>query len=106
MKGAGKLAEHLGWTPKSLCDLQDAVKQSEETVVHAKQAEQQAITAQKATIAEAERHRKRLMDGFLKAHLAENVQFPKKWPQPQSVPKPPSASPTPAGPGHRPSLRP
>ncbi|HGM7285114.1 TPA: MobQ family relaxase [Stenotrophomonas maltophilia] len=86
LKGKDKLAQRLGWTPKTLRDLQDAVKQSEDAVVHAKQAEQQAITAQDATTAEAERHRSRLMDGFLKAHPEENFQFPKQWPQPQPVP--------------------
>jgi len=80
LKGKDKLAQRLGWTPRTLRDLQDAVKQSEDAVVHAKQAEQQAITAQEATTAEAERHRSRLMDGFLKAHPEENFQFPEQWP--------------------------
>jgi len=98
LKGKDKLAQRLGWTPKILRDLQDAVKQSEETVVHAKQAEQQAITAQETATAEAERHRNRLMDGFLKAHPEDNVQFPKQWaPRSTFLPLPgsrPDAEPT------------
>ncbi len=86
LKGKDKLAQRLGWTPRTLRDLQDVVKQSGDAVVHAKQGEQQAITTQEATTVEAERQRNRLMDGFLKAHPGENFQFPERWSSPQPVP--------------------
>ncbi|MGS7843715.1 MobA/MobL family protein [Stenotrophomonas forensis] len=80
LKGKDKLARRLGWTPKTLRDLQDAVKQSEEAVVQAKHAEHSAIAAQATATAEAERHRQRLMDGFLKAHPEQTHRFPKQRP--------------------------
>lgn len=61
LKGAGKLAERLGWTPKSLRDLQDAAKHSEDQVVLAKQSERFAIDLHEKAMKEAERQRQRLL---------------------------------------------
>ncbi len=88
LKGAGKLAERLGWTPKSLRDLQDAAKLSEDHVVMAKQSERFAIVAQEKAAKEAERQRQRLLQAFQKAHPAEDFRFPDQWPPTAPVPTP------------------
>jgi len=92
LKGAGKLAERLGWTPKSLRDLQDAAKLSEDQVVMAKQSERLAIAAQEKATKEAERQRQRLLQAFQKAHPTEDFRFPDQWPPaapaPTSEPSP------------------
>lgn len=90
LKGAGKLAERLGWTPKSLRDLQDAAKLSEEQVVMIKQSERFAIAEQEKASREAERQRQRLLQAFQKAHPAEDFRFPEQWPPtaPVATPEP------------------
>ncbi|WP_313253376.1 MobQ family relaxase [Stenotrophomonas acidaminiphila] len=88
LKGAGKLAERMGWTPKSLRDLQDAAKLSEEQVVMAKQAERFAIAAQERARMEAERQRQRLLQAFQKAHPTDDFRFPEQWPPVAPAPTP------------------
>lgn len=88
LKGAGKLAERLGWTPKSLRDLQDAAKLSEEQVVMAKHSERVAVAAQERATQEAERQRQRLLQAFQKAHPHEDFRFPDQWPPTAPAPTP------------------
>jgi len=92
LKGAGKLADRLGWTPKSLRDLQDAARLSEDQVAMAKQSERLAIAAQEKATKEAERQRQRLLQAFQKAHPTEDFRFPDQWPPaapaPTSEPSP------------------
>ncbi|WP_414497344.1 MobQ family relaxase [Stenotrophomonas maltophilia] len=90
LKGAGKLADRLGWTPKSLRDLRDLTKLSEDQVAVAKQSERFAIAAQEMATKEAERQRQRLLQAFHKAHPTENFRFPDQWPPvaPASRPEP------------------
>ncbi|WP_414616561.1 hypothetical protein, partial [Stenotrophomonas muris] len=88
LKGAGKLAERLGWTPKSLRDLQDAAKLSEDQVVMAKQSERVVIAAQEKAIKEAERQRQRLLQAFQKAHPHADFRFPDQWPPTAPAPTP------------------
>lgn len=80
LKGKDKLAQRLGWTPRTLRDLQDAVKLTEEQVIHAKQAEHLAVSTQDKTTREAERQRQRLLQAFHKAHPTEDFRFPEQWP--------------------------
>ncbi|MCI1073697.1 MobA/MobL family protein [Stenotrophomonas maltophilia] len=80
LKGAGKLADRLGWTPKSLRDLQDAAKLSEDQVAMAKQSERFAIAAHEKATKEAERQRQRLLQAFQNAHPTEEFRFPDQWP--------------------------
>ncbi len=80
LKGKDKLAKRLGWTPRTLRDLQDAVKLTEEQAVYAKQAEHLAITAQEKATQEAEHQRQRLLQAFQKAHPTEDFRFPDQWP--------------------------
>ncbi|HGM7098329.1 TPA: MobQ family relaxase [Stenotrophomonas maltophilia] len=80
LKGAGKLADRLGWTPRSLRDLQDAAKLSEDQVVIAKQSERFAIGLHEKAAREAERQRQRLLQAFQKAHPTEEFRFPDQWP--------------------------
>ena len=92
LKGAGKLADRLGWTPKSLRDLQDAARLSEDQVAMAKQSERLAIAAQEKATKEAERQRQRLLQAFQKANPTEDFRFPDQWPPaapaPTSEPSP------------------
>ena len=88
LKGAGKLAERLGWTPKSLRDLQDAAKLSEDQVVIAKQSERFAIDLHGKATKEAERQRQRLLLAFQKAHPTEDFRFPDQWPPTAPAPTP------------------
>ncbi len=78
LKGKDRLAQRLGWTPRTLRDLQDTVKLTEEQVIHAKQAEHLAVSAQEQTTREAERQRQRLLQVFRKAHPTEDFRFPDK----------------------------
>ncbi|MGE8230709.1 MobA/MobL family protein [Stenotrophomonas hibiscicola] len=80
LKGKDRLAQRLGWTPRTLRDLQDAVKLTEEQAVYAKQAEHLAITAQEKATQEAEHQRQRLLQAFQKAHPTEDFRFPDQWP--------------------------
>lgn len=80
LKGAGKLADRLGWTPKSLRDLQDAAKLSEDQVAMTKQSERFAIAAHEKATKEAERQRQRLLQAFQNAHPTEEFRFPDQWP--------------------------
>ena len=96
LKGVGKMAERLGWTPKSLRDLQDVVKLSEEQVTMAKQSELVAIAAKEQAAQEAERQRQRLLQAFHKAHPAEDFRFPDQWPPvapPPTIEQSPSKQP-------------
>jgi hypothetical protein len=90
LKGAGKLADRLGWTPKSLRDLQDAAKLSEDQVAIAKQSERFAIATHKKATKEAERQRQRFLQALHKAHPTEDFRFPEQWPPvaPASRPEP------------------
>ena len=92
LKGAGKLAERLGWTPKSLRDLQDAAKLAEEQVVIAKHSERVVIAAQEKATKQAERQRQRLLQAFQKAHPTEDFRFPEQWPPTAPTP---TTAPTP-----------
>lgn len=80
LKGAGKLAERLGWTPKTLRDLQDAVKLSEQQVAMAQDLERVTGAAQQKAAKEAEKNRQRLLLAFQKAHPADGFRFPEQWP--------------------------
>lgn len=80
LKGAGRLADRLGWTPKSLRDLQDAAKLSEDQVAMAKQSERLALASLETATKEAERQRQRLLQAFEKAHPTEDFRFPDQWP--------------------------
>ncbi len=80
LKGAGKLAERLGWTPKTLRDLQDAVKLSEQQVAMAQDLERVTGAAQQKAAKEAEKNRQRLLLAFQKAHPADEFRFPEQWP--------------------------
>lgn len=80
LKGAGKLADRLGWTPKTLRDLQDAVKLSEQRVAMAQDLERVTGAAQQKATKEAEKNRQRLLLAFQKAHPADDFRFPEQWP--------------------------
>lgn len=80
LKGAGKLAERLGWTPKTLRDLQDAVKLSEQQVAMSQDLERVTGAAQQKAAKEAEKNRQRLLLAFQKAHPADGFRFPEQWP--------------------------
>lgn len=80
LKGKDRLAQRLGWTPRTLRDLQDAVKLTEEQVIHAKQAEHLAVGTQEKTTREAERQRQRLLQAFHKARPTKDFRFPEQWP--------------------------
>lgn len=96
---AARLAEHLGWTPKTQRDLRDAHKQAQGAVEDAKQAQALADAERQRTAREVEKHRARLQGEWEKAHPAAAVRF---RPKPTFPPRP---APTDAPPTGQSTLR-
>lgn len=79
-KGAERVTLVLGWVPKTLRDLQEALKlaraQEEEAPLHAEATAQALRRAQ----AEADRHRNELVGAYQQAHPEEVFRFAKQAP--------------------------
>ena len=75
LKGLDKFTAALGWAPKSLRDLHEAHKHSQELVVMAKETEQHTADARRRAKAEAELHRQRLLAAYEKAHPPTGPRF-------------------------------
>ena len=78
LKGLDKFTAALGWAPKSLRELHEAHKQSQELVAMVKETEQHTADARQRTKAEADLHRQRLLDAYEKANPTTGPSFPKR----------------------------
>jgi hypothetical protein len=109
LKGLDRFTAALGWSPKSLRELHDAHKQSQDLVVMVKGTEQHTAEACRRSKAEAELHRQRLLDAYEKAHPPTGPAFPKRDPAPAPEPAPRARvipRPTPGANTEPPRLRP
>lgn len=109
LKGLDKFTAALGWAPKSLRELHEAHKQSQELVAMVKETEQHTADARQRTKAEAELHRQRLLDAYEKAHPPTGPQFRQRDQAPTSEPAPKARAiprPTPGPSIEPPRLRP
>lgn len=96
LKGLDKFTAALGWAPKSLRDLHEAHKQSQELVARVRKTEQHAAEARRRTKAEAELHRQRLLDAYEEAHPRTGPRFRSRneaptaepWPNASAIPRP------------------
>lgn len=89
-KGLAKTGLALGWTPKNVREAEQAHQEAKERAAMAKAWRHESGRLQKQAEAEAEKHRKALVDAWKKAHPGHVERFPE-----QQTPTAPVAAPTP-----------